>query len=198
MPVGGWGHQLFQTLGQSLRPGGLHKEALPKARQNNPFPILLLQIIIYLITWGNELLLQTHTGVEFTAYVVRCRPITWLVAKLHEWQIKSLDNEVRGKEWNTCFYSTPSIKMPFTFLRRESDFEMVWDREREVKLFVKRFSWILVRRDFWGPRTGDWGLSWLGMNPHQRNILFSCWMYCWYIITAGLTQAPDLGLRNGQ
>ena len=41
MPVGGWGHQLFQTLGQSLRPGGLHKEALPKARQNNPFPILI-------------------------------------------------------------------------------------------------------------------------------------------------------------
>ena len=102
--------------------------------------------------------------------MVRCRPITWLVAKLHEWQIKSLDNEVRGKEWNTCFYSTPSIKMPFTFLRRESDFEMVWDWE--VKLLVKRFSWILIRRDFWGPGNGDWGLSWLGVNPHQINIFF--------------------------
>ena len=60
--------------------------------------------------------------------------------------------------------------MPFTFLRRESDFEMVWDWE--VKLLVKRFSWILIRRDFWGPGNGDWGLSWLGVNPHQINIFF--------------------------
>ena len=53
----------------------------------------------------------------------------------------------------------PFYKIPFVFLRRERDFEMVWDREREAKLFVKKILVNSCHTRFL--RTGDWvDLAW--------------------------------------